>query len=98
MHPIISISEIPKDDKIFNLEEAINLDASRLQTETTGEKIVKQIQEWLLTKVNSSETAVLPEDKMQRLLVGVSFNSLCPFPILIPVWASEYLLTIFPSF
>ena len=33
---------------------------------------MKQIQEWLLTKVSSSETAVLPEDKMQRLLVGVS--------------------------
>ena len=66
------ISEIPKGDKVFDVEEAINLDASKLETETTGERIVKQIQEWLLTKVSSSETAVLPEDKMQKLLVGVS--------------------------
>ena len=66
------ISEIPKGDKVFDVEEAINLDTSKLETETTGERIVKQIQEWLLTKVSSSETAVLPEDKMQKLLVGVS--------------------------
>ena len=66
------IIEIPADDKVFDLDEAINLDTSRIQTETTGEKIIKQIQEWLLTKADSSETAVLPEDKMQKLLVGVS--------------------------
>ena len=72
--------EIPADDKIFDLDEAINLDTSKIQTETTGEKIVKQIQEWLLTKVNSSETAVLPEDKMQKLLVGVSSSIIVPFP------------------
>ena len=76
------IIEIPADDKVFDLDEAINLDTSKIQTETTGEKIVKQIQEWLLTKADSSETAVLPEDKMQKLLVGVRLPLLCPNSIL----------------
>ena len=49
----------------------INLDTAQLQTETTGAKIVQKLQEYLLTQVSASETAVLPEDKIQCLLVGV---------------------------
>ena len=62
--------------KIFDIDEILNLETQQLQTEMTGAKIVQQIQSWLLTRVSSQETAVLPEDKMQRLLIGVSiFNS-----------------------
>ena len=53
------------------MDDIINLDTTKLQTEATGQKIVKDIQEWLLTRSSSQETAVLPDDKVQRLLVGV---------------------------
>ena len=66
------LSDLPKDAPVFNIDEIINLDTQKLQTETTGAKIVSKIQDWLLTRVSSQETAILPEDKMQRLLVGVS--------------------------
>ena len=61
---------------MFDINEIINMDTSKIETETTGKEIVKQIQEWLLTKVGSGETAVLPEKKMQKLLVGVSILGL----------------------
>ena len=54
------------------MNEVINLDASQIQTETTGARIVKEIQEWLLSKEVPEEMAVLPEDTTQCLLVGVS--------------------------
>ena len=50
----------------------INIDAKKLQTETTGEKIVHQLQDYLLQHTSADERAVLPEDKIQRLLVGIS--------------------------
>ena len=59
------LSDLPKDAPVFNIDEIINLDTQKLQTETTGAKIVSEIQDWLLTGVSSQETAILPEDKMQ---------------------------------
>ena len=56
------------------MDKMINLDTSELKTETTGEKIVRELQEWLLTEAKANERAVLPEDKIQRLLVGVCFS------------------------
>ena len=66
-----NISDLPKDIKVFDIDDILNLETQKLQTETTGTRIVQEIQDWLLTRVSSQETAVLPEDKMQRLLVGV---------------------------
>ena len=60
------------DDPILNLDKMINLDPEQLKTETTGEHIIRQLQEYLLSKVDPNERAVLPEDKIQRLLVSVS--------------------------
>ena len=60
---------------MFHVDDIINLDTQKLQTEVTGAKIVQEIQEYLLTQVSSQKTAVLPEDKMQRLLVGVSITT-----------------------
>ena len=54
------------------MDKIINLDVQKLQTETTGAKIVGEIQDWLLTRVSLQETVVLPVDKMQCLLIGVS--------------------------
>ena len=54
------------------MDKIINLDMQKLQTETTGAKIVGEIQDWLLTHMSLQETVVLPEGKMQCLLVSVS--------------------------
>ena len=60
------------------MDKILTLDTQQLQTETTGEKIIQEIQEWLLTQASSQEAAVFPDDKAQCLLVGVhtflSFN------------------------
>ena len=48
------------------------MDTSKLQTETTGERIVQKLQEYLLSKMSPDKQDVLPEDKIQCLLVGVS--------------------------
>ena len=69
---IISVPDLPEGTKVLDVNEVINLDTGNLQTETTGEKIVKEIQEWLLTQTDSEESAVLPEDATQHLLVGVN--------------------------
>ena len=53
------------------MDKILTLDTQQLQTETTGEKIVQEIQEWLLTQASSQEAAILPDDKAQRLLVRV---------------------------
>ena len=68
-HPILI--DLAKDNKIFDVNEVINLDTSKLQVEATGAWIIQQIQEWLLTKVSSSEVATLPEDMTQCMLVRV---------------------------
>ena len=58
------------------MDDIINLDTSLLQTETMGEKIVRELQEWLLTNPAAPNMAVLPDDKIQRILVGVSSHKL----------------------
>ena len=67
-----SILDLPEDAKVLDMNEVINLDASQIQTEMTGAQIVKEIQEWLLSKEVPEEIVVLPEDTTQHLLVGLS--------------------------
>ena len=66
------ILDLPEDAHVLEVDKIINLDTSQLKTEETGEKIVTKLQQWLLTKTEPDQRAVLPEDKIQRLLVGVS--------------------------
>ena len=50
-----------------------DLDMGKLpKVEDSGERCVRRIQEFIINKLSSSEAAVLPEDKLQRLVVGVS--------------------------
>ena len=63
--------DLEKDAKVFDVNEALNLNVLKMEIEVTGEWIVKEIQEWLLTQAGSAEAAVLPKDKTQCLLVGV---------------------------
>ena len=58
------------------MDEIINFDTSLLQTEATEEKIVRELQEWLLTNPATPNMTVLPDDKIQRILVGVSSHRL----------------------
>ena len=66
------ILDLPKDSKIFNMDEIINLDPTKLKAEETGERIVRKIQEWLISETSAGERAALPEDVTQHLLIGVS--------------------------
>ena len=68
--------DLSESSKAMNVDEIINLDTSLLETETTGEKIIRQLQEWLLTNPAAPNMAVLPDDKIQRILVGVSSHKL----------------------
>ena len=70
----------------MNVDEIINLDTSLLQTETMGEKIVRELQEWLLTNPAAPNMAVLPDDKIQRILVGVSSHKLSWFSFIYTVF------------
>ena len=49
-----------------------DLDMKRLpKVEESGERCVRRIQEFIINELSSSETAVIPEDKLKRLLVRV---------------------------
>ena len=41
-------------------------------TEESGDRCIRKIQEFLIHEMSNTECGVLPEDKLQRLLVGVS--------------------------
>ena len=57
---------------MLDLSKIAGMDLSKLPgVEQSGERCIRNIQEWLLHEVSSSETAILPEDKLQCILVGV---------------------------
>ena len=67
--------DLPESSKALQVDDIINLDTAELQTEKTGEKIIHELQDWLL-KVDPTKVAILPDDKIQRILVGVGFSFL----------------------
>ena len=71
---------MPPDKPMLDLSKIAGMDLSKLTgVKQSGECCIRNIQEWLLHEVSSSETAILPEDKLQRILVGVcKFLSLTP--------------------
>ena len=50
------------------------------KTEESGDRCVRRIQEFLINEMSSAECGVLPEDKLQRLMVGVSLFTCCSIP------------------
>ena len=57
---------------MLDLSKIASMDLSKLPgVEQSGERCIRNIQEWLLHEVSSSETTILPEDKLQHILVGV---------------------------
>ena len=49
---------------------ALNM-GNLLKVEESGERCIQKIQEFIINELSSSEAAVLPEDKLQWLIVGV---------------------------
>ena len=63
---------MPPDTPMLDLSKIASMDLLKLPgVEQSGEHCIRNIQEWLLHEVSSSETAILPEDKVQHILVGV---------------------------
>ena len=53
-----------------------DLNMEKLQkVDESGDRCIRHIQEFIINELSSDQAAVLPEDKLQRLLVGVSFVS-----------------------
>ena len=64
--------DLPPDTPMLDLSKIAGMDLAKLPgVEQSGERCIRNIQEWLLHEVSSEETAVLPEDKLQRIMVGV---------------------------
>ena len=67
---------------LIDLSKMADLDMGNLlKVEESGERCVRRIQEFIINELSSSEAAVLPEDKLQRLVVRVcgflqTFNEL----------------------
>ena len=77
----MNFSDLPPDTPMLNLSKIAGMDLSKLPgVEQSEECYIRNIQEWLLHEVSSSETATLPEDKLQRILVG-----LCKLLFLTPI-------------
>ena len=42
------------------------------KVEESGDRCIRRIQEFIINELSSDQATILPEDKLQRLLVGVS--------------------------
>ena len=65
--------DLPASTPLIDLSKMANLDMAKLpKVEEYGKRCVRRIQEFIINELSSSEAAVLPEDKLQQLVVGVS--------------------------
>ena len=65
-------SDLPPDTKLEDMDKLAGFDLRTLpNVEETGESCVRKIQEYMLHDLSSKEAAILPEDKLQKLAVGV---------------------------
>ena len=80
-YDLSSFSALPPDLKLHNL---LSLAVKDLKiapaSETTGSSLLVQHQKLIMEHFGHKKTAVLPEDVIQRLLLGVSRFWL-PFPL-----------------
>ena len=64
--------DLPASTPLVDLSKMAALDMGKLpKVEESGERCIRRIQEFIINELSSSEAAVLPEDKLQRLVVGV---------------------------
>ena len=65
--------DLPASMPLIDLSKMADLDMGKLpKVEESGKRCMRRIQEFIINELSSSEAAVLPEDKLQRLVVGVS--------------------------
>ena len=70
----ISISALPPDTPLADLGALAAYDLNKLpDARKLGEDIIREIQQELMMRVSSAETAVVPEKDAQCLMVGVSW-------------------------
>ena len=64
--------DLPASTPLIDLSKMADLDMGKLlKVEESGEMCVRRIQEFIINELSSSEAVVLPEDKLQWLVVGV---------------------------
>ena len=64
--------DLPASTPLIDLSKMADLDMGKLpKVEESGKRCVRIIQEFIINELSSSEAAVLPEDKLQRLVVRV---------------------------
>ena len=70
----IFFSDLPASTPLMDLSKIADLDMGKLpKVEESGDRCNRRIQEFIINELSSDQAAVLPEDKLQHLLVGVSF-------------------------
>ena len=75
----IAILDLPPDTPLLDLHKMAATDMTKLpKMDKSGERCICAVQEWMLEEKSSSECAVLAEDTLQRILVGV-FILFCIF-------------------
>ena len=73
LNQYLSITDLPPDTKLTDLSKLADLDMKKLpHPEESGDHCIRRIQEFLINEMSSAKCGVLLEDKLQRLLVGVS--------------------------
>ena len=73
LNQYLSITDLPSDTKLTDLSKLADLDMNKLpHPEESSDRCIRRIQEFLINEMSSAECGVLPEDKLQRLVVGVS--------------------------
>ena len=80
------ILALPPDTPLSDLGALAAFDLSKLpDARKSGEDIIRDIQQEMLTRMGSAEAAVVPEQDAQRLMVGVSGYKLHIY-FFIPYW------------
>ena len=73
LNQYLSITDLPPETKLTNLSKLVDLDMKKLPNpEESGDHCIRCIQEFLINEMSSAKCGVLPEDKLQRLVVGIS--------------------------
>ena len=74
------ISDLPPDTKLEDMDLLAGFDLRKLpKVEEAGKGCIRKIQEFMIHDVSSKEVAILPEDKLQKLAVGVCQTSTFKF-------------------
>ena len=67
------LSDLPDDTLVVDLHKLIGLNDRKMpKMEKTGERMLRDVKEWMLWERSNKECAMLPEDTIQCIIVRVS--------------------------